>query len=344
MDQPANQPCLSPHAGLRCAAWALAAVLLAVFCVESAHAARLALVIGNDHYQNIKTLKNARNDARLIASTLQAAGFEVVGGVRENLREKDAWRAVDQFAARIQPGDEVAFYFSGHGVQLRDTVLLPVDIVSEGAAQVERDGMALGIIQDKLAHARFSLLIIDACRDNPFAPRFGTRSLGETRGLQPPTVVARGSAVLMAAGRGQKALDMVPGGTAANGLFTHELNALLRTPGLGVIAAARKVRDQVEAKALTVGHEQRPTLVDDVSGDYVLFALPAPHVSTGGAATGTPATAPLAAAAPPAPAPAPVRPAAAGPLSQDTHGSTRPTGVGRSSEIDDYLFRGKAKP
>ena len=143
----------------------------------------------------------------------------------------------------------------------------------------KRKALPLLYVQDALKEARVSLLVIDACRDNPF-PKQGTRSLGETRGLRPPDVV-KGQAVIMSAGRGQKALDTVPGEpNQKNGLFTHEFVRVMRMPGLDVRSALHKVRNNVEDKAAAVNHEQRPSLMDDLRGDFVLLASVTP-VPTG---------------------------------------------------------------
>lgn len=264
---------LDRHRAFTHAALWLAASLLGALCLP-AYSARLALVVGNDQYANVKELKNARNDARLMAQTLQAAGFELVGGLRENLAGKPLWRAIDQLKQRIVKGDEVVFYFAGHGVQIGgNPVLLPTDIEADNEDQIERDGVRLYELQDKFKDARFALLVIDACRDNPFPPKPGrTRSLGDTRGLAPPTEAVDGMAILMAASRGQRALDSVPGVTTANGLFTYELVQALKNPGLDVVSALREVRDRVEDKAKGARHTQRPALVDETRGKFYLFA------------------------------------------------------------------------
>ncbi len=149
---------------------------------------RIALVIGNDAYQKVDTLKNARNDARLMAATLQKAGFEVTQV--NDLGRDGMWHSIDIFKGRINKGDEVVFYFAGHGLQINSNqLLLPVDISAVNDAQVQRDAVSLVDIQDALKDARFALLVIDACRDNPF-PRTGSRSIGGlTRGLLPPEPV-----------------------------------------------------------------------------------------------------------------------------------------------------------
>ncbi len=272
--------------------------------VSALAAERLALVVGNDGYRNVSKLANARNDARLMAQLLREAHFEVT--LAEDLGRTDFWRAVDTLKARIRKGDEVVVFYAGHGVQLgSDPVLLPVDIQAENEDQLARDGVAVFRLQEALKDARAAVIIIDACRDNPF-PKQGTRSLGATRGLA-PVEAAEGMAILMSAGRGQTALDGLPGQSASNGLFTQALVQTLRNPAIGMRAALLEVRDRVEDAARRVGHSQRPALVDEMRGDFRLFAGPLPG--------GAPRPATLALAGDPAGArtPGAAEPAAAAP-------------------------------
>ncbi len=246
----------------------------------NADAARLALVIGNDTYSHVSSLTNARNDANLIATTLHDGGFQVVGGVRQNLDRNAIWNAIDQFRHQIAKGDDVVFYYAGHGVQIgADSLLLPVDIDAETEEQVLRNGVNLVEVQDALKNARFALLIIDACRNNPFPPKAGrTRSIGEVRGLL-PVEAAEGNAILLSASRGQTALDFVPGITTSNGLFTYRLAQAMRTPGVDILSALRQVRDNVEDEAMRANHQQRPALVEELRGEFVLFPSSAPPVT-----------------------------------------------------------------
>ena len=230
---------------------------------------RIALVIGNDAYQKVDGLKNARNDARLMAATLQKAGFEVTQV--NDLGRDGMWRNIDIFKGRINKGDEVVFYFAGHGLQINSNqLLLPIDISAVNDGQVQRDAVSLVEVQDALKDARFALLVIDACRDNPF-PKTGGRSIGgSTRGLLPPEPVT-GQIIVMSAGRNQKALDIVPGEPVANGLFTWELAQAIQAPGVEIRAALEQVKDRVDDKAKSVGHEQRPGMVSDLRGNFYFF-------------------------------------------------------------------------
>ena len=229
---------------------------------------RLALVIGNDNYLSVNRLTNARNDARLMAAALREAAFDVTQV--SDLDQRRMWREIETFQARIRKGDDVVFFFAGHGVQLgSEPVLLPVDIVAESDAQVLREGVPLAKVQDMLKDARLALLVIDACRDNPFPPR-GTRAVGGTRGLV-SIEAADGSAIIMSASRGQRALDSVPGLTTDNGLFTFEFVRALRVPGADLRTVLQDVRERVEDRARRVNAAQRPALVDETRGTFYFF-------------------------------------------------------------------------
>jgi hypothetical protein len=252
-------------------------VLLALLAVASATSAqtnssRLALVIGNDNYLSVSRLTNARNDARLIATALREAAFEVTQV--NDLDQRRMWREIEAFQARIRKGDDVVFFFAGHGVQIgSEQVLLPIDIVAETDAQVLREAVPLAKVQDLLKDARLALLVIDACRDNPFPPR-GTRSIGGARGLA-SIEAADGSAIIMSASRGQRALDSVPGLTTDNGLFTFEFVRALRVPGADLRTVLQDVRERVEDRARRVNAAQRPALVDETRGTFYFFPPPA---------------------------------------------------------------------
>ncbi len=189
------------------------------------------------------------------------------------------WSVLDLFKTRIRKGDEVAFYFAGHGVQVgANAMLLPTDIDADSDEQLLRDGVGLADVQEELTDARFALLIIDACRDNPFPPSPGhARSIGDARGLaliEP----AAGNIILMAASRGQTALDGVPGVTAQNGLFTYTLVKAIKTPGVDILTLVRGVRDDVEDQAKRANHKQRPGLVDEMRGQFLLFPVASSNV------------------------------------------------------------------
>jgi len=243
--------------------------LLLLLCGD-AHAARLALVVGNNDYRHVDKLRNATNDAALFAKTLAQAGFQVTEVHDQN--RASLFAAIDTFERQINSGDEVVFFFAGHGVQIgSDPILLGTDIRADDEKMAQREGIQLLYVQNAMAKARLALLVIDACRDNPFPKVGGTRSIGEGRGLAPPEP-AKGQAIIMSAGRGQKALDAVPNVAGSrNGLFTVTFAEALREPGQDLRTALLRTRDLVEDQAAKINHPQRPSLVDDLRGNVVFF-------------------------------------------------------------------------
>ncbi|HTD10711.1 MAG TPA: caspase family protein [Steroidobacteraceae bacterium] len=254
------------HRALHPLGRALAALLLVVCAlpIEAAH--RLALVIGNDNYQHAEVLRNARADARAVAAALQSLGFAVT--LEQDLTLQQMKVALRAFKAQVAGGDEAVFYFSGHGVQFGGTnYLIPVDLLPQNEEEVADDSVALQRVLDDLSEqkARFSLAIIDACRENPF--KGAGRSIGR-RGLAPVTA-ATGQMVLYSAGAGQEALDRVGDhDTDPNGLFTRILIKEIKKPGVTANQLLKNVSYQVIQLARGVNHEQVPALYDQTIGDY----------------------------------------------------------------------------
>ncbi|HET9331469.1 MAG TPA: caspase family protein [Steroidobacteraceae bacterium] len=253
----------------------MTALLMLVAAAPAAAAHRLALVIGNDSYEHAQPLRNARADARAIAAVLQSLGYAVTLKQDVNLQQmKQSLRA---FKAQVAGGDEVVFYFSGHGVQFGGTnYLIPVDLVPQNEEQVADDSVGLQRVLDDLSEqkARFSLAIIDACRDNPFK---GTgRAIGK-RGLAPVTA-ATGEMVLYSAGAGQEALDRLGGqDNDPNGLFTRVLIKEIKKPGVPANQVLKNVSYQVVQLAKSVNHDQVPALYDQTIGDY--YFMPGGHTA-----------------------------------------------------------------
>ncbi len=233
---------------------------------KTVFATRRALVIGNDSYRQVTKLINAREDARAIAASLQQVGYQVTLGL--DLNEKDMKAALRTFKGQVEGGDEVLVYFAGHGVQLgAANYLLPVDISSENEDQIKDDSIQLQRILDDMSErkAKFTLAMIDACRDNPF--KTVNRAIGG-RGLA-PTTAATGQMVIFSAGAGQQALDKLgPADKNRNGLFTRVFLKEMQKPGISVDKVVRNVRSEVVALAKSVGHEQVPAIYDQVVGEF----------------------------------------------------------------------------
>ena len=227
---------------------------------------RKALVIGNDSYKSVSKLLNAREDAKAIASNLTAVGYKVT--LHLDLNEKEMKTALRTFSSQVQGGDEVMFFFAGHGVQLGATnYLLPTDIGGESEAQVKDEAIQLQRVLDDMTEkkAKFTLAMIDACRDNPF--KSAGRNIGG-RGLA-PTTAATGQMVVFSAGSGQQALDRL-GSTDKNknGVFTRTFLKEMQKSGVSIDRIVKNVRNEVAELAKTIGHEQVPAIYDQVLGDF----------------------------------------------------------------------------
>jgi uncharacterized caspase-like protein len=227
---------------------------------------RKALVIGNDLYTDVSKLNNAGADAEAMAKSLTEVGYVVSKHL--NLNEKSFKVALRDFRQKVQGGDEVLFFYAGHGVQLANAnYLLPIDIKGESEEQIKDDAIQLQRfledMQDK--KTKFALAVIDACRDNPFKSQ--GRALGG-RGLA-PTTAATGQMVMFSAGSGQQALDKLgPKDVDRNGLFTRIFIKEMHKPGVSVDRVLRNVRNQVVEQARSVGHEQTPALYDQSIGEF----------------------------------------------------------------------------
>jgi uncharacterized caspase-like protein len=259
---------------------ALFGVLISLLAAQ-VQARRMALVIGNDSYQNVQQLKNARADAKAIAAELKSVGFDVT--LKQDLNQKMMKSALREFKAQVQGGDEVVFYFSGHGVQFGGSnFLIPIDITADSEAQVADDAIPLQRILDDLTEqkARFSLAIIDACRSNPF--KEAGRAIGG-RGLASVTP-ATGQMIMYSAGAGQAALDNLgPKDTSPNGVFTRVLIQEMRKPGVPAGVLLKDVQSDVVELAHSVNHEQVPALYDQSLGKF-FFTPGAPGAAAGGGA------------------------------------------------------------
>ncbi len=229
-------------------------------------ASRRALVIGNDGYLHVNPLANAKNDAKAVAQALTQVGYRVT--LLMDLNEKQLKQTLRNFKNEVEGGDEVLFYFAGHGVQIAGVnYLLPTDIKGDGEDQVKDEAIQLQRWLDDMAerNTKLALAVVDACRDNPF--RSAGRALGG-RGLA-PTTPATGQMILFSAGSGQKALDNLgPKDKDPNGLFTRIFIKEIQMPGIPVDRILKNVRQKVVNQAKAVGHEQVPALYDQVIGEF----------------------------------------------------------------------------
>jgi len=221
---------------------------------------RVALVIGNAAYAN-SPLRNPVNDARAMARTVRELGFDVI--VRENTTEKEMNRAINEFGDRLVNGGVGFFFYAGHGVQMSGrNFLIPIgaDIRSEGDVDVESVDVNRVLARMEAARNRLNIVVLDACRDNPFGRGF--RSVG--RGLVSIDAPS-GTLIAYATAPGRLARD----GDGPNGLYTGELLRAMREPGLRLEDVFKRVRSSVRQRT---NGEQIPWEASSIEGDF-MFAL-----------------------------------------------------------------------
>ena len=200
---------------------------------------RVALVIGNSAYQNVPGLPNPINDATAIAELLRNAGFDVVDS-RADLGIAVIRRAIREFADVARDADIAVVYYAGHGIEVDGTnYLIPVDAILQRDTDVEDEAISMDRLLRVLEPVkRLRLIILDACRENPFARSMkrtiASRAIG--RGLAKVDVVNSDTLIAFSAKAGSTALD----GDGKNSPFTTALLNHLATPGLDLrIRSAR---------------------------------------------------------------------------------------------------------
>ena len=283
-----------------------------LFCLH-VQAKRVALVIGNDNYLAVSKLQKAGNDANAMARELRNAGFAVQ--LHQNLNYRATVRAVESFTQGIQGGDEVVVFYAGHGVQIKNgSYLLPTDIEVNSESEVEKTAYDLLTLTEKLAEAKpaFSLVIVDACRDNPLKSK--GRSIGNARGLS-AIEAPKGQMIVYSASRGQQALDrLLEKDPNPNSVFTRELITRMKVPGLKIEDLMRDVQNSVEELAKSVRHEQRPAIYNESRGNFYFYNYGI-NMQASPAYTSPPSAMPAPMPAP-MPMPAPISPNVAGTLTQ----------------------------
>ena len=243
---------------------------------------RVALVIGNSAYVNIPRLANPANDAKLMADTLRALGFTLVGGKEQlDLDKAGIDRAVQAFGAQLQGADVGLFYYAGHGVQVRGAnYLVPVGANPVKEADVDFQMLDTNLVLRQMegAGARLNLVILDACRNNPFGGRGLRSSASGLAQMQAP----KGTLISFATQPGNTALD----GEGGNSPYTKALAQTIRKPGLGIFDAFNEVGLVVERA--TGGVQQPWVSSSPIAGSFYFAgtpaASPAPVPATAGPA------------------------------------------------------------
>jgi uncharacterized caspase-like protein len=252
--------------------WALAAAAFLLVSEPAFAEKRVALVLGNSNYQNVAPLPNPVNDSAKIASTLKDAGFDVVDS-RRDLPAAETRRALRDFADRARDADIAVVYYAGHGIEVDGgNYLIPVDARLERDTDIYDEGLSLDRILIAIEPAKkLRLVILDACRDNPFARTMkrtvASRAIGQGLAKVEPT--SPNVLIAYSAKAGSTAAD----GDGKNSPFTAALSHHLTKPGLDVRRAFGFVRDEV---LKTTNNRQEPFVYGSLGGEDVPL-VPAPR-------------------------------------------------------------------
>jgi formylglycine-generating enzyme required for sulfatase activity len=238
---------------------------------------RTALVVGNGAYPSAP-LRNPVNDAQAIAKALKGLAFDVT--LKENLDQKEMKKEIQAFGEKLQKGGVGLFYFAGHGVQVNGrNYLIPVGASIERENQVEYEGVDMGAVLSEMDYARnrLNIVILDACRDNPFARSFRSVSQG-LASINAPS----GTLIAYATAPGSVAND----GQGDNGVFTGELIKAMMQPGLKIEDVFKQVRSAV--REATRG-KQIPWESSSLEGDFYFRFPPPTQVASSAPVTTPPA-------------------------------------------------------
>ena len=241
---------------------------------------RRALLIGIDTYSNVPPLQKAVGDVQSMKPVLERLGFIVDLVTNPDRRALNL--SLSGFAAKLKPGDTALVHFSGHGIAVDgENFLLPADVPKPSPGDkelVKSEGLPMTALIERVRAAgpRVTILILDACRDNPFA-QGGNRAIGVSGGLGQVQLSRGGSQagvfIMYSAGYGQTARDRIDDADREpTSLYTRALLRKITVVDKPITDLAREVREDVEALATTVWHEQRPAYYDELSGPAFYFA------------------------------------------------------------------------
>lgn len=238
---------------------------------QNLEASKQALVIGNSAYTHTSPLQNPVNDAQAVSKTLRQLGFSVTTLLDTDQRAMEA--TIAMFGSSLRKFDGVGlFYYAGHGMQVDgENYLLPIDINPKSEADIRYDAVPVGKLlgQMEAAGNSMNLVILDACRNNPFTRSFRASSQGLAQVIAPA-----GSFISYATAPGQVAAD----GEGGNGLFTSKLLNHMITPGLKLEEVFKQVRIDVQKES---NNQQVPWDSSSLTGDfYFVPAIAGPPKSS----------------------------------------------------------------
>jgi len=253
-----------------CGALAAAIALLTLLSIGPAFAEkRIALVVGNSAYQNITRLDNPRNDAVLMADTLQNLGFTLIGGRAQlDLDKPSLDNAVQNFGRQVQGADVALFYYAGHGVQVSGAnYLVPVNANPTREADVDFQMVDINLVLRQMqgSGTRLNMVILDACRNNPF----GAHGLRSSEGGLAQMRAPEGTLISYATQPGSVAQD----GSDGHSPYTRALAATIKQAGLDIFQTFNRVGLAVKRET---GGAQQPWVSSSPIDGTFYFVAPAP--------------------------------------------------------------------
>ena len=229
---------------------------------------RKALVIGNANYVDQTPLKNPINDAKAVAAKLEQIGFEVT--YEENLKVREFGRTITDFEQALQGSDIGLFYYAGHGIEVeKQNYLIPIDAEIRTPRDVRFETVMLeDAISASLNTGKLSMVLVDACRDNPFAGQLGSGTRSIARGLSVVEVETGpvNQIVSFAAASGEVAED----GSGNNSPYATALIELLDEPNLEVGKMFRLLGERVSEMT---GGKQQPVKRDNLRGEDIFLVV-----------------------------------------------------------------------
>ena len=245
----------------------LAVCMSGLFSQSALADKRVALILGNSKYQNVSRLTNPANDAAMLADTLRKANFDTVM-LRNDLSATEMRRTLREFGDKARNADVAVLYYAGHGIEVDgNNYLIPVDAVLERDTDVYDEALGLDRVLVAVEAAKqLRLIILDACRDNPFAKTMkrtiAMRGVGQ--GLAKVEPASPNTMIAFAAKAGFTAYDGDNG--QKNSPYAIALATHLTTPGLDLRKAFGFVRDDV---LRSTGNRQEPFIYGSLGGEDV---------------------------------------------------------------------------
>ena len=239
--------------------------------IEYKVAPKFAVVIGNTRYDGVLQLRNAGNDARLIGDRLQHAGYTTE--LLLNTDRKTLYEAIGRLSDHLKNGGVGIFYYAGHGAQIKErNYLIPVNVSLKDVGAITQQSLPVDYLIQRLkdSGAQLSVLLLDACRNDPAKINFDQLYRGVAPAGFSPEKPANGMVIAYATQPGERALD----GEGNDGPFALALADWIVRPGMPLEEAIKHVMADVRAKTKD---EQRPWLATSLVGDFAIVPAAGQH-------------------------------------------------------------------